>query len=64
LLAISRLSNPGARENRALMFEAARVSHRLRNPKDQPSGLATVDNWVGAFKTKRDQILTARCSVS
>ena len=44
------------------MFEAARVTFRRRNPKEESSGFATVDDWVTAFKTKREQILTARCS--
>jgi hypothetical protein len=46
------------------MFAAARVQLRLRDPKDVFSGFATVDEWVGAFKTKRDQIINAHCSTS
>src|SRR5207247_620902 len=46
------------------MFEAARVQLRLRNQTDVFSGFATVDEWVSAFKTKRDQIVNRRCSTS
>jgi len=46
------------------MFEAARVQLRLRNQTDVLSGFATVDEWVAAFKTKRDQIVNRRCSTS
>ena len=44
------------------MFEAARVHLRLRNPTDISSGFATPDDWVAAFKAKRDQIVSRRCS--
>jgi hypothetical protein len=43
------------------MFEAARVNLRLRNPADLSSGFPTVDEWVAAFKAKRDQIVSRRC---
>lgn len=46
------------------MFEAARVQLRLRNPADVSSGFATVDEWVAAFKAKRDQIVSRRCATS
>lgn len=46
------------------MFEAARVQLRLRNQTDVLSGFATVDEWVAAFKTKRDQIVNRRCSTT
>jgi hypothetical protein len=46
------------------MFEAARVQLRLRNQTDIASGFATVDEWVSAFKAKRDQIVNRRCSSS
>lgn len=46
------------------MFEAARVQLRLRNQTDVFSGFATVDEWVQAFKAKRDQIVNRRCSAS
>ena len=44
------------------LFEAGRVNLRLRNPADPSSGLATVDEWVAAFKDKRAQIVERRCS--
>jgi len=46
------------------MFEAARVTLRLRNPADLSSGFPTVDEWIEAFKTKRDQIVNRRCSAT
>lgn len=46
------------------MFEAARVQLRLRNQTDVFSGFATVDEWVAAFKAKRDQIVNRHCSTS
>jgi len=46
------------------MFEAARVELRLRNPADLSSGFPTVDEWVAAFKMKREQIVNRRCSTS
>jgi hypothetical protein len=46
------------------MFEAARVQLRLRNQTDVFSGFATVDEWVAAFKTKRDQVVNRRCITS
>jgi hypothetical protein len=46
------------------MFEAARVTLRLRNPADLSSGFPTVDEWVTAFKAKRDQIVSRRCSTT
>jgi hypothetical protein len=46
------------------MFEAARVNLRLRNPADHSSGFPTVDEWVAAFKAKREQIVNRRCSTT
>ena len=46
------------------MFEAARVNLRLRNPTDLSSGFPTVDEWVAAFKMKREQIVNRRCSTT
>jgi hypothetical protein len=43
------------------LFEVARVELRLRSPGDAASGWATVDEWVDAFKLKRDQIISRRC---
>jgi len=44
------------------MFEAARVHLRARAPERARSGLATVDEWVMAFKEKRAQITERRCA--
>ena len=44
------------------MFEAARVNIRPRAPAKDESGLASVDEWVDAFKQKREQIATRRCA--
>ena len=46
------------------MFEAARVQLRLRNPANLSSGFPTADEWIAAFKTKRDQIVSRRCSTT
>ncbi len=43
------------------LFDVARVTLRLRAPDDVFSGFASVDAWVGAFKEKRDQIVSRRC---
>lgn len=42
------------------VFEVARVDHRSRKPgtEDPP---ASVDEWVSAFKAKRDEIVNNRC---
>jgi hypothetical protein len=55
---LSQLSDRQLRD----LFEAARVQLRLRSPGDPSSGLATVDEWVAAFKAKRNQILERRCA--
>ena len=44
------------------LFEAARVHLRARAPENARSGLATVDEWVLAFKAKRAQIVERRCA--
>lgn len=44
------------------LFEAARVHLRARAPDHARSGLATVDEWVLAFKAKRAQIVERRCA--
>jgi hypothetical protein len=44
------------------LFEVSRVQLRLRNPGDVMSGFATIDEWVAAFKAKRDQIVGRACS--
>lgn len=42
------------------LFDVARVDHRSRRP-DSSEAPATVDEWVAAFKHKRDEIVTNRC---
>jgi hypothetical protein len=44
------------------MFEAARIHLRARAPESARSGLATVDEWVMAFKAKRAQITERTCA--
>ena len=44
------------------MFEAARIHLRARAPGNARSGLATVDEWVMAFKAKREQITARTCA--
>jgi hypothetical protein len=44
------------------MFEVARVNLRTRAPESARSGLATVDEWVNAFKQKRTEIVERRCA--
>jgi hypothetical protein len=43
------------------LFEVARVDHRSRRP-DSAEPPASVDEWVAAFKHKRDEIVAKRCS--
>lgn len=44
------------------LFEAARVTLRVREPGDPLSGFPTVDEWVTAFKQKRAEIVNRRCA--
>jgi hypothetical protein len=44
------------------LFEVARVSLRPRSPMDVRTGLATVEEWVAAFKSKRSEIGSRRCA--
>jgi len=44
------------------LFAAARVTLRLRDPGDAKSGFGTIDEWVAAFKQKRDEIVQRRCT--
>lgn len=44
------------------LFDAARVALRYRSPGDANSGVATVPEWVDAFREKREQIFTRRCT--
>jgi len=46
------------------LFDVSRFQLRLRNPGDVMSGYATIDEWVAAFKDKRDQIVTRRCTAT
>jgi hypothetical protein len=46
------------------LFEAARVTLRLRDPRDVKSGFPTIDEWVAAFKQKRSQIVDRHCGTS
>jgi hypothetical protein len=43
------------------LFETARVAVRPRDPGDEDGPLASVDDWVKAFKAKRTQIVDQRC---
>jgi len=44
------------------LFAVARVELRLRRPGHPSSGFATVDEWVDAFKAKRQEIIERRCA--
>jgi hypothetical protein len=43
------------------LFAVARVDLRLRTPDHVQSGYSTIDEWVAAFKEKRDEIVNRRC---
>lgn len=43
------------------LFEVARVHLRLRKPSDPMSGLASIDEWVDAFKRKREEVANRVC---
>jgi hypothetical protein len=44
------------------LFEVAQVDRRSRDPDDvRAAGPASVDEWVAAFKKKRDEIIAAHC---
>ena len=43
------------------LFEVSRAKLRLRSPTDPKSGIVSNDDWVGAFKRKRDEINSRRC---
>ncbi len=55
---LSQLSDRQLRE----LFEAGRVSLRLRSPQDVSSGYPTIEEWVAAFKEKRAQIVERHCA--
>ena len=42
------------------LFEVARVDHRSRKPGTDAAP-ATIDEWVSAFKAKREEIVNNRC---
>ena len=44
------------------LFAVGRVHLRLRSPGHVDSGFATGNDWVSAFKDKRDQIVQRRCA--
>jgi hypothetical protein len=44
------------------LFEVARVNLRVREPGHALSGFPTIDEWVSAFKQKRDEIVSKRCA--
>jgi hypothetical protein len=44
------------------LFEVARVNLRVREPGRALSGFPSVDEWVGVFKQKRDEIVDKRCA--
>jgi hypothetical protein len=44
------------------LFEAARVTLRVREPGNPLSGFATSEEWVSAFKAKRAEIMNRRCA--
>jgi len=46
------------------LFAAARVTLRVRDPRDVKSGFPTIDEWVAAFKQKRSQIVDRHCGTS
>jgi len=44
------------------LFEAARVTLRVRDPGNARSGFPTSDEWMAAFKQKRAEIVNRRCA--
>jgi hypothetical protein len=44
------------------LFEAGRVTLRVRDPGNARSGFPTIDEWVTAFKQKRSEIVNRRCA--
>ena len=44
------------------LFTVARVHLRVREPGRALSGFPSVDEWVSAFKQKRDEIVSRRCA--
>jgi hypothetical protein len=44
------------------LFEVARVTLRVREPGHALSGFPAIDEWVSAFKQKRQEIVAKRCA--
>jgi hypothetical protein len=44
------------------LFEVARVNLRVREPGRALSGFPAIDEWVAAFKQKRDEVVAKRCA--
>jgi len=44
------------------LFTVARVTLRVREPGHALSGFPAIEEWVSAFKAKRDEIVTRRCA--
>ena len=44
------------------LFDVARVTLRVREPGRALSGFPSVDEWVSAFKQKRQEIVAKRCA--
>jgi hypothetical protein len=44
------------------LFQVARVNLRVREPGHALSGFPSLDEWVNAFKQKRDDIVAKRCA--
>jgi hypothetical protein len=43
------------------LFDLARVDRRSRNPEKPDAAPATTEEWVKAFKDKREEIVTRKC---
>jgi hypothetical protein len=54
---LSQLSDAQLRD----LFETSRFQLRRRDPSSAAGQLGTVDEWVAAFKTKRDEVARRRC---
>jgi hypothetical protein len=44
------------------LFTVARVHLRVREPGKALSGFPAIDEWVSAFKQKREEIVSKRCA--
>ena len=44
------------------LFDVARVNLRIREPGHALSGFPSIDEWVRAFKQKREEIVAKRCA--